>query len=307
MIKISIIGNGKHSKRIQKILIKKKLKFIIYKPNNEKYYDEKKFEEVKKCNVIFIISPNNTHYYYINKLKEKRYIFCEKPPVSNLRQLKNLSKFSCNKIYFNFNKRFSTIAEILDNIKKYNLGELVYANIISSHGLALKNEYKYSWRSAFNKCRKGVFEIVTIHDLDLINYFYAIKKVYKPTLINLSKVGTSFDTSFIRLQLKNNAMVDIFSTYSSSFLDEWTILFKNGIIKKTNDGLVIRKPTKTFDKKGLFVLPKIKYKINISSKKDYKESLLKSVSLFLKCAKNKKKLSKHLFKTSINSNFLLLN
>ena len=74
MIKIAIIGNGKHSKRIQKILTKKRLQFIIYKPNNRKYYDKKKFEELKKCNVIFIISPNNTHYHYINKLKEKRSI-----------------------------------------------------------------------------------------------------------------------------------------------------------------------------------------------------------------------------------------
>ena len=119
MIKIAIFGNGNHSKRIQQILIKKKFKFIIYKPDNKKYYDKKKFEEVKKCNVIFIISPHNTHYYYISKLKEKRYIYCEKPPVSSLRQLKNLSKFSSNKIYFNFNKRFSAMGKIFDNINSY--------------------------------------------------------------------------------------------------------------------------------------------------------------------------------------------
>ena len=152
--------------------------------------------------------------------------------------------------------------------------------------LHLKNEYKYSWRSAFNKCRKGVFEIVTIHDLDLINYFYAIKKVYKPTLINLSKVGTSFDTSFIRLQLKNNAMVDIFSTYSSSLMNEWTLLFKNGIIKKTNDRLVIRKPTKSFDKEGFIrISPKIKYKVNISSKKDYDRFFIKKCFIFFRVCK----------------------
>ena len=36
-MKIGIIGNGRHSKKIQKILIKKKLDFYIYKPEKPKY------------------------------------------------------------------------------------------------------------------------------------------------------------------------------------------------------------------------------------------------------------------------------
>ena len=67
-MKIGIIGDGGHSKRIQKILIKKKLSFFIYKPEKPNYFGEKKFDQLKKCNVIFIISPNNTHYFYLKKL-----------------------------------------------------------------------------------------------------------------------------------------------------------------------------------------------------------------------------------------------
>ena len=58
-MKIGIIGDGGHSKRIKKILKIKKLNFLIYKPARPNYFDKKKFDQLKKCNVIFIthISP----------------------------------------------------------------------------------------------------------------------------------------------------------------------------------------------------------------------------------------------------------
>ena len=42
-MKIGIIGNGKHSKRLQKILNKKKLNFFVYKPKKPNYFDENEF------------------------------------------------------------------------------------------------------------------------------------------------------------------------------------------------------------------------------------------------------------------------
>ena len=41
---IGIIGNGGHSKRIQKILKKKKLSFFIYKPKKPKYFNKTDFD-----------------------------------------------------------------------------------------------------------------------------------------------------------------------------------------------------------------------------------------------------------------------
>ena len=140
MISIGIIGNGGHSKRIQKILKKKKIKYFIYKPDRPKYFNKSSFAKLKKCKAIFIVSPNNTHYQYIRKLRHGRYIFCEKPPVTNLKDLNKLKKINNGKIYFNFNFRFLKISEILKNTKKYNLGNLLYANLISSHGLSLKKK-----------------------------------------------------------------------------------------------------------------------------------------------------------------------
>ena len=137
-MKIGIIGNGNHSKRIQKILQRKKINFFIYKPKKPKYFSCDEYKKLKNCNVIFIVSPNNSHLYYLEELNKNRYIFCEKPPVTSLNELKKLKKLNHKRIYFNFNYRFSKISELLKNSQKYKLGNLLYANIAITHGLAFK-------------------------------------------------------------------------------------------------------------------------------------------------------------------------
>lgn len=306
MLKIAIIGKGSQSKRIQTILKKLKYKYLLFKPMGNKNVNKKNFNEVEKCNTIFICSPNNTHYFYIKKLYKKRYIFCEKPPVSNIREFNLLKKIKSKKIYFNYNFRFSMIAKILANIKKYNLGKLIYANIIIAHGLASKEIYKKNWRSKYKKCPKGVFEVVSIHVIDLINYFFKIKKINTPKLINLSKVGSSFDTSMVKLNLNDNATIDIFTTYYAPLFNDWTMIFRNGIIKFEHSKIIIRGPRDSFDKKGFFILPKIKKEINIFSLKDYNSSIFDSVTFFLKSCKTKKNFSNHHTKSSLKSNLLIL-
>lgn len=305
-VKIGIIGDGGHSKRIQKILKKKKLNFFIYKPEKPIYFEKKKFDQLKNCNVIFIISPNNTHYAYIKKLYKNRYIFCEKPPVNNKKDLLELKKIKSKKIYFNYNFRFVKIAEILKNCKKYKLGELVYANLSSSHGLAQKKSYKNNWRSNNKKSPKGIFEIVSIHFIDLINYAFDFLKIEKPELLNSSKIGNSFDTSLVKIKLKNQGLINIFSTYNSSFSKNLFFLFKNGILEQRNNIITIRGPSLNLNKKGFFKPPKIKKIIKINENKDYENSLFESVNFFLNHVKNKKKFSKKMTDTSLNSNSYIL-
>ena len=105
MLKVGIIGNGNHSKRIQKILKKKRINFFIYKPENKYYFNKKDFEILKSNNVIFILSPNKTHFEYIKRLSKNRYIFCEKPPVNSVKELNKLK---------NINKKKYTLIIILD-------------------------------------------------------------------------------------------------------------------------------------------------------------------------------------------------
>ncbi len=305
-MKIGIIGNGNHSKRIQKILKKKKLKFFLYKPSKPHYFEKEKFQELKKCNTIFIISPNGTHYNYIKQLKNHRYIYCEKPPVNTMNDLKKLKKIKSNKIYFNFNYRYKKIAELISKKDKFNMGELISANLLFSHGLALKKDYINNWRSDFKKCPKGVYELVSIHLIDLVNYVFDIKKIEDPELLNLSKKGNSFDTSAVKIKLKNNCEVNIFSTYNAPMTKKFLFLFKNGIIEQRNNLITIEGPAINLDKKGLFKRPKLIKKYYVNDKKDSEQSLYKSVSFFLDTVSKNKNFIKNLWKCSIKSNTLIL-
>ncbi len=305
-MKIGIIGNGSHSKRIQKILKKIKLNFYIYKPKGPKYFEIEKFDQLKKCNVIFIISPNNTHYFYIRKLYKGRFIFCEKPPVNNKNQLIKLKKIKSNKIYYNYNFRFTKITELIKNRDKYNLGKLVYGNFSLSHGLAQKNIYKNNWRSDISKCPKGVYEIVSIHYIDLVNYLFNVSKIEKPKLINLSQIGNSYDTSLVEIKLENEGFINIFSSYNSSLNKSLCLLFENGIIEQRNNILTIKGPTLNLNNQGFFKQPKIKKTIKISENKDYEDSLHKSVLFFLKHAKTNKKFGKKISEVSLKSNSIII-
>ena len=305
-VKIGIIANGKHSKRVQDILNKKKLQFFIYKPKRPNYFDENEFKELKKCNIIFIISPNGTHYKYIKELHKGRYIFCEKPPVNNKKDLEKLKKIKSKKIYFNYNFRFMKIAEIIMKKDKYKLGNLIYANLSNSHGLAQKDEYVSNWRKKIKKCPKGVYEIVSIHYVDMINYLFEVQAIEKPKLLNFSKVGNSFDTSLVEIKLRNRSLINIFSTYNSSYSKNLFFLFENGIIEQRDNIFIIRGPSMNLNKKGFFKQPKIIEKFSLNEDKDFTSSLTKSVSFFLDHVKKNKLFNKKIWNCSIKSNSLIL-
>jgi len=305
-MRIGLIGDGVQSKRIQKILKKKNINFFLYKPNRPNYFNLYEFEKVKKCNVIFILTPNRTHCDYIKKLKKGRYIFCEKPPASSLKELNNLKKINNKKIYYNYNYRFSIISEILEKKNKYKLGKLIYANIIVAHGLALKSNYKKNWRSDFKKCPKGVYELVSVHFLDLINFHFDIKVIKKPKLINHSGVGNSFDTSSVELMLKNRAFINISSTYSSPLSVRLFFLFDNGIVEQQDNKISVSGPAMNLDSKGFFKIPKTKKIVKIDEKTDHENSLKKSVNFFLNHVKKNKAFNRKLAKKSFESNFLIL-
>ena len=298
---VGIIGNGGHSKRIQKIL---KKKVFIYKPTGDKSEDFKKFEILKKKKIIFICSPNNTHFYYIKKLYKNRYIFCEKPPVTIEKELNLLKKISHKKIFFNFNQRFSSISKILNKSKKIKMGNLLYGSIINSHGLAFKKDYINSWRSNIKKNKLGVYETVSIHDIDLINYYFEIKKIKKPELKNFQNIGDSFDTAYTKISLKDGGFINIFSTYSSAYTNQWVLMFEHGLIEATDNEVTLYHPTKSFDNQGYFIKPKKKIRLKIS-KNDYEKSLESSVKYFLTKVKNRSNFDIQDFKKSISSNKLL--
>lgn len=305
MFKIGIIGNGSQSKRIQKILKKKKFKFFIYKPKGPSYFDKKEFEILKKCKIIFIISNNKTHFKYLKKLNKSRYIFCEKPPCINIKDLRSISKMKSGRIFFNFNFRFSFLSRVLSNLKNFKLGELLSINSYMAHGLAFKREYKTNWRSKRSENKLGVLEMLLIHNIDLVNYIFKIKKPYSINLKNFSKIGDSFDTCNVNYSLNNGGTANFFGSYSSPYYKKNLFIFKNGYVEQNEKKIEIRGPAMNLDKKGLFIKPKLLKSYRLNEKKDYELSLKNSVDYFLKYSLINKKFPKQMFKSSIDTNYLL--
>ena len=305
LLEVGIIGDGWHSKRIQKILKKKNIKFLVYKPNNKKYFDKQKFEKLQKLNKIFIVSPNKSHLHYIKLLYKGRYIFCEKPPVSNENEIKKLRNINPNKIFFNYNYRFSQISAILREKEKLKLGKLIYANLISGQAFAKKNDYLKNWRSNKKKCPTGVFEMKSVHLIDLINYHFDIKHISEPILLNQSKKGTSPDTSHIKILTNNKANIDIFSSYFVPMIRKQIFIFDNGLIEQNDKNITIYGPALNQNKQGLIVKPKIIKKYFVSEKKDYDISLKKSISYFLHIAKKRGSFLKKDYLNSLKSNSLI--
>ena len=305
-IRIGVIGKGSQYKRISEILKKKKFRYTLYKPNNKKYFDKKSFEILKKFNVIFILTPNKTHFNYLKLLSKNRYIFCEKPPVTNKNDLKKLEKFSHKKIYFNFNLRFSNIGQLLSETKKFKLGELLYGTIIEGHGLAFKKEYIKSWRANKKLCKTGVFEVSTVHWLDLLNYYFNMTGIKMLNLRNFLKKESSCDNAYCKIAFKNKSEVDIYSSYTSPLVKMIFLVFTNGSIEQNHNAIEVRGPAKNLDHNNFFIKPKLIKKIIISDVREYESSLEKSISYFLNHVKKNKSFKKKDFVCSLISNKLIL-
>jgi len=301
---VAIIGNGTHSKRIQKILKTHKIFFSVFKGEKPSYLNNNDFKKIEKYDAVFILSSNYSHARYIKRFK-KKYIFCEKPPVLKKEDISFLKKINRGKIYFNFNYRFSIFTEALLKYKK-KLGKLIFVNLVSTHGLSLTKKYKSDWRSKKKFCKTGVLEILSIHLIDILFYVFNEIKVKNIRLINHSKIGSSFDTSFSSFENKSNAIINVFSTYYSSYIKKNLFLFSDGYIEQNENYLEVRGPSSNFDKNGYFIKPKIMERIRINSKLDYHISLEKSVKFFIKKVKSGNRFKKKDFNCSLISNSLIV-
>ena len=155
-----------------------------------------------------------------------------------------------------------------DLIKKYKkkLGNLIYGNIILSHGLIKKKEFLKSWRSKKSENKLGVFENVTIHWIDFINYLFKIKKIDKNYFLKTSEKNY-LDSSITTIKNHNNSIINIFNSYNAPH-EKTQITFDNGLISQKDDTIEIRGPAMNLDK-GKLYKPKLIKKITIKDKNDY--------------------------------------
>ena len=116
-IKVGLIGYKNQAVKLQYFFETKKCEITkIYHPtkNSTDIRFTNNFADLYENDVVIIASPNNSHFKYIRKLLDNfsGYIFCEKPPVTNMKDLKYLekiSKKSKNRLFFNFNLRFGEL------------------------------------------------------------------------------------------------------------------------------------------------------------------------------------------------------
>jgi predicted dehydrogenase len=314
-VNIGIIGYRNHSKRIINLLEKRKdttIDYIFHPTKSLGKYSTNNLSDLYDCDAVFITSPNCTHFEYISEFlkNSKSFIFCEKIPVTNgkdLEKLEKLSKINKKKIFFNFNHRFSKTNDIIKKqILSSQIGDISNIHITVAHGLAFKKGYASTWR-ANKKNMHNLLETVSIHYVDFLNHnFGKIKEIsYFPS--NISKLGKSYDTNHTVIKYQSGIIASITNSYASPYINEISMIGTNGFFTLRNNNMILYSPRDTFDSAGFFKSPQIKRKNKFSMKNDYENSLKKSLNYFFTMIKSDKSTDLVHFQNSLMTNKLILN
>ena len=313
--RIGIIGFGNHTSRIISILekISNVEIYKIFHPTKIvlENIGTNQLDDLYDCDCILILSPDDTHFEYLSKLSQNYngYIFCEKPIVTKLNELKkleNINEDKKKKIFFNFNFRFSKLSDIIKKeINDKKIGEITHINIVSTHGLAFKKEYLDSWRSDKKKNHHNILDSLAIHYLDLILFQMGTIKSsnYYPRLV--SKKGDSYDTCRLALETVN-ASVIIYCSYANPKINEIVIIGTNGYITIRDNKKEIFYPRDSFNEKGFFIKPPMIENEDFNFEDEYINSLKKSLEYFINIVKNKKLINLENFEKSIITTKLLI-
>jgi predicted dehydrogenase len=303
-LKISIIGYKNHAIRLRNII-----KQLGYDNITTFNHHKDDINDLKSYDVYIIASPNDSHVEWIETIRSfgaDKYIFCEKPPASDLDQLRKISIYD-PRIYFNFNYRFSLISQLTKTyLESGELGKIVNASFISSHGLAFKSGFKNNWRFQGNSLSSSIFGNLGIHYIDLVGYLFGDISNIMVSNRNIVSEGHP-DSVHISLDSKNCSS-SIFITYAAPFRNEAIIIFDDGILELMNGKMTIQKPRDVFNKEKMFI-PAKSSSIQTSfsdSKSYYDDSLVKSIKYFFNHVDNKKSFPSSDYERAIKTNQIVL-
>ena len=295
-MKITIIGYKNHALRIKNILNKLGYNNVV------NYNHHTPWDHRDDSDAYFISSPNESHGEWIDKLKEKdKYIFCEKPPATNLEDLDRLEVLLNKKLYFNFNYRCSILVDSAKNfIKTKEMGKLLYINCISTHGLAHKDSFQDNWRFNSDNLFSSIVGNLGIHYIDLIGYLSG--NITDINIKTASIVSDKLpDTATLHIV---NELCDakVFLSYAAPFRNQITLLFDNGILELLDGKVTLQTPRDTLDDKGRFKPPNYTTISEFTNSKEYyDDSLKKSVEYFMNCLENNESISTENYDQSITS------
>ena len=300
-MKIAIIGYKNHALRLKSLLKDLGYNKII----NFNYHTDKE-SSISDSDIFFIATPNHTHIDWINKLEGyNKYIFCEKPPAVNKKELNKIKEYKEN-IYFNFNYRFSYLVKVIEEYNQTKeLGRPIYINCLSTHGIAFKDSFKNNWRFKNNNTFSSIMGTVGIHYIDLISYLFG--PINNLNIQSLSVVSKNLPDTYKLTFCLENCFSDIFLSYSAPFTNKIIIIYENGIIELSNGTISVSKPRDTYDERGFFTAPKKEIFKQFNNSRDYyNDSLLNSIKYFLHYAKNNIDIPMQHYNQSIQSNKILL-
>ena len=303
-MKISIIGYKNHALRLKSILNKLGYRNILtYNHHRDK------IRSLNDSDVYFISSPNDSHIDWILKLQEfDKYIYCEKPPATNLKDLNIIKKLANEKLYFNFNYRHTLFAKtIIKNTTSQEYGKLLYIHFISTHGLAFKKSFQENWRFFGKNLFSSIIGNVGIHYVDLVGYICGGIEEIK--IQSNSMISNKLpDTANIKIYTKK-CHSDIFISYAAPFKNEATAIFENSIVEFTNGKVCIQEPRDTYDRTGRFAPAKKRnlFKRFKNTKSYYDDSLEQSIIHFLDMVDRKSLVPKDEQIRSFESCEMLLN
>lgn len=142
------------------------------------------YEELVNSGIssVIITAPNHLHWYYIaESLKRSLDVFCEKPPVINLKdayELRSLLKNSGNILLVGFNRRYSDKVKTLKRlIQDGAVGNITQVNISYNQDIA-DFVLKSDWLSDRDKSGGGVLYNAGIHWINaMLDIFGRMDKV----------------------------------------------------------------------------------------------------------------------------------
>ena len=300
-MKITIIGYKNHALRLKSILNK------LGYDNVVNYDHHTHWHHRDDSDVYFISSPNETHVEWIDKLKEQdKYIFCEKPPATNLEDIGRLELLLNKKLYFNFNYRFSSLVRSAKHyIDTKELGKLLNINCVSTHGLAFKESFQDNWRFKSDNLFSSIVGNLGIHYIDLVGYLCG-----EITDINIKSGSIVSDKlpDTATLDIVNDLCdVKVFLSYAAPFRNQVTMLFDNGILELLDGKVTLQTPRDSVDKNGMFKPPNYIYlEVFNNSKEYYDDSLKSSIRYFMNCVENDESISTEHYNQSITTNKKLI-
>ena len=224
---IGIIGFGKIGK-IRADSIK------ILKPNaNILYYDSfvggsvKNAEDIinnPNVNIVVICTPNNTHKdFTVQSLKNNKHVFCEKPPVMNLKEMGEVievEKIAGKKLMYGFNHRHhESIKKIKEIIDLETFGKILW--IRGRYGKEVDKNFYNDWRSKKEIAGGGIFLDQGIHMLDLFLY---ISEDFDEVKAVVSNLYWKLDVEDNVFAIFKNSKTEIVASLHST-MTQWRHLF----------------------------------------------------------------------------------